>query len=90
MIAGLFAGVMGSTLGIGGGPILIPIWLSAGIDKEVASSSTATLILTSATIAFTITAFNGTYDELSIWKIMMYMLLAFVSSAIIKCMNCDI
>lgn len=85
MAAGLCAGILGATLGIGGGPILIPIWLSAGVDKEVASSSTATLILTSSTIAFTISAFNGTYDSIPLYKIFIYMLLAFISSAVIKC-----
>lgn len=58
LTAGFFAGVVGATLAIGGALILIPVWLKMGIDKNVAASSTAPLILTSALVAFTIASFN--------------------------------
>jgi len=52
---------MGSTLAIGGALILIPVWLKFGVNKDVAASSTATLILLGAMVAFTIALFNHIY-----------------------------
>jgi uncharacterized membrane protein YfcA len=60
--AGLSAGVLGATLAIGGAPILIPFWLRAGIDHNVASSTTPALILTSSLASFTISAMNRAYS----------------------------
>lgn len=62
VIGGFLAGAVGATLGIGGAPILIPIWLKAGIDHNVAANSTATLILSSSLIASTISALNNSYS----------------------------
>lgn len=64
-IGGFLAGAAGSTLGIGGAPILIPIWLKSNIDHNVAANSTPTLLLNSSLIAFTISAFNGSYSQIS-------------------------
>lgn len=58
MAGGFAAGVLGAALAIGGAPILIPIWLSCGINHNTASSTTPTLILTSSLISFTISAIN--------------------------------
>lgn len=85
MLVGFIAGVVGATLGIGGGILLIPIWMNVGIDKNIAVSSTPLLILTSAMIAFTLALFNGSYKEFSILKLAIFLTLAFVSSAVVKC-----
>ncbi len=61
MAAGFSAGLVGATLAIGGALVLIPVWLKLGIHKDVAVSSTATLILTSALVAATIAYFNSIY-----------------------------
>jgi uncharacterized membrane protein YfcA len=81
---GLMAGVVGSTLGIGGGILFMPIWLNVGIDKESAVSTTPILILTSAMISFAISLFNGFYSQIPIWKLFIFFGLAFISSIIIK------
>ena len=84
MTAGFFAGMVGATLAIGGALILIPVWLKFGVDKDVAASSTATLILISALVAFTIASFNSVYESVSVMTLTFYCLLAFVSAAIVK------
>jgi uncharacterized membrane protein YfcA len=61
IVVGFAGGVMGATLAIGGAIILIPVWLKLGVDKDVAASSTAPLILTAAMVAFTIALLNGNY-----------------------------
>ena len=58
ILAGFCAGIVGATLAIGGALILIPVWLKLGVDKDVAASSTATLIMTSALVAATVSFFN--------------------------------
>ena len=56
--AAFFSGFVGSILGIGSSLTLIPVWLKLGVDKDVAASSTATLILVSALVAFTAALLN--------------------------------
>jgi uncharacterized membrane protein YfcA len=58
IIAAFFSGFVGSILGIGSSLTLIPVWLKLGVDKDVAASSTATLILVSALVAFTAALLN--------------------------------
>ena len=82
--AGFGAGVLGATLAIGGAPILIPMWLNSGIDHNVASSTTPTLILISSLVSFTISAMGGAYDETPISKILLFVAVSFISSALIK------
>jgi len=65
MFNGLISGVLGATVAIGGGLILIPIWLKAGIEKEVVTSSTAPLIFFSASVSFLMSAVLGHYH--SVW-----------------------
>jgi uncharacterized membrane protein YfcA len=89
VLIGLVAGVLGSTLGIGGGILFIPIWLNVGIDKETAVSTTPILILTSAMISFAISLFNGFYSQIAVWKLIVFFGLAFVSSMVIKGNNCN-
>lgn len=84
LVAGFCAGVVGATLAIGGALILIPVWLKVGIDKDVAASSTAALILTSAMVAFTIAYFNSFYSQISTLTLLFYLILAFASAAIVK------
>lgn len=82
--AGFVAGMIGATLAIGGAIILIPVWLKLGVDKDVASNSTASLILISAMVAFTIAVFNGYYENVSSLGMLFYLVLAFVSAAVVK------
>ncbi len=84
MTAGFFAGMVGATLAIGGALILIPVWLKVGVDKDVAASSTATLIFTAAMVAFTVALVNGIYEDVSIFVMLFYLILAFVSAAVVK------
>lgn len=62
LFCGILAGVVGAALGIGGAPILIPLWLSMKIDPIAASSSTAPLILSSSLISITISGLNNNYQ----------------------------
>ena len=84
LIAGFCAGFVGATLAIGGALILIPVWLKAGIDKDVAASSTATLILISALVAFTVASFNSIYESIPLLTMLFYLILAFAGAAIVK------
>lgn len=84
MIAGFFAGMVGAMLAIGGALILIPVWLKMGVDKDVAASSTATLILTAAMVAFTVALANGIYEDVSVFVMLFYLVLSFVSAAVVK------
>ena len=56
LILGFMAGFVGGCLGIGGATILVPAWLDMGIDRSMASSSSAPLIFSSALIAFIVAA----------------------------------
>lgn len=58
--------------------------MKVGVDKDVATSSTATLILISALVAFTIAWFNNIYESVSFIGMLFYLILAFVSAAIVK------
>lgn len=78
---------MGATLAIGGALILIPLWLKLGVDKNYCSSTTPTLILMSALVAFTIALFNEQYEEVSTFLLIFYFILAFISSAVMKGKN---
>jgi uncharacterized membrane protein YfcA len=61
IVVGFCAGLVGATLAIGGALILIPVWLNLGVNKDVAASSTATLILLGSLVAFTVALFNHNY-----------------------------
>ena len=61
IINGFFAGLLGACISIGGGMVLLPLWFKAGIDKNVAMSSTGPLIFFSASISFFISALLGKY-----------------------------
>ena len=52
MISGFGAGVVGRTLGIGGAIILVPVWISMGIDRQIAPSSSGPLIFFFAMFLF--------------------------------------
>lgn len=83
-MVGFFAGLVGATLAIGGALILIPVWLNLGVNKDVAASSTATLILLGGTVAFTVAIFNHSYERVSTFLLIFYLILAFVGVAIVK------
>ena len=65
LYVGFAAGCIGGMLGIGGSILLIPVWLELGIDKDVATSSTAPLIFTSAFISMFIAFLANMYT--SVW-----------------------
>ena len=82
MISGLFAGMIGGALGLGGAIILVPVWLNQGIDKNIATSSSGPLIFFSAIVAFFMAFLCGMYDDAL--SLVFYFALAFISSALIK------
>ncbi len=88
MFNGFIAGVLGACVAIGGGLVLIPLWLKAGIDKDIVTSSTAPLIFFSSSISFIISALLGQYD--SIFLIILFFALSFTSSYVIKSKNKNI
>lgn len=63
MILGFAGGFTGGMLGIGGAIILVPAWLSMGMDKNIASSSTGPLILASAFISMVLAFLCQFYDS---------------------------
>lgn len=84
MIAGFVAGFLAGLMAIGATLILVPVWLKVGVDKDYAGNSTATLILMSSAVTFTIAYFNHVFEEIPIWVMVFYLVLAFVSSAVVK------
>ena len=82
MISGLFAGLIGGALGLGGAIILVPVWLNQGIDKNVAASSSGPLIFFSAAVAFFMAFLGDNYDDALI--LLFYFVLAFAGSAVVK------
>lgn len=65
MFNGFLAGVLGATVAIGGGLVLVPLWLKAGIEKDIVINSTAPLIFFSSSISFFISVLLGEYDSIS-------------------------
>lgn len=65
MFNGFLAGVLGATVAIGGGLVLVPLCLKAGIEKDIVINSTAPLIFFSSSISFFISALLGEYDSVS-------------------------
>ena len=82
LYVGFCAGCIGGMMGIGGSIILIPVWLDSGIDKEIATSSTAPLIFTSALISMFIAVLCNMYT--SFLEVLFHFALAFVASFYIK------
>lgn len=84
MGVGLAAGFLGGALSIGGGVVLVPLWLKMGIDKNTAISSTGPLMFLSASTSFLVSAVLGKYDE--VYSVFFFLGLGFVSSYLIKSM----
>lgn len=82
MISGLFAGLIGGALGLGGAIILVPVWLNQGIDKNVAASSSGPLIFFSALVAFFMAFLGNNYNDFL--SLLFYFVLAFTGSAVVK------
>ncbi len=64
MFNGFAAGFAGACVGIGGGMVLLPLWFRAGIDKNVAASSTGPLIFFSASVSFFISVMSNKYESI--------------------------
>lgn len=82
MILGFAGGFTGGMLGIGGAIILVPAWLEMGIDKNVASGSSAPLIFSSAFISMVIAMLCHFYYSYT--AIIFYLLLSFIASYYVK------
>lgn len=82
MILGFSGGFAGGMLGIGGAIILVPAWLEMGMDKGIASSSSAPLILASAFISMVIALLCHFYD--SFIMIVFYFGLSYIASHYVK------
>ena len=82
MMTGFLAGFLGGAVSLGGGMVLVPIWIKLGIDKNIAAGSTGPLIFFSSTVSFFIELMLGSYKSLPI--ILCYILLAFVGSYSVK------
>jgi uncharacterized membrane protein YfcA len=58
MFYGFIAGLTGGAIGLGGATILVPVWLNMGVDKDVATASSAPLIMISSFCSFFISALS--------------------------------
>ena len=81
---GFAAGFTGGVLGIGGAIILVPAWLQMGIDRDVASSSSSPLILSSAFISSFVAALCGYYDSTLV--VLANLIWGFIASFYVKSM----
>ena len=76
----LIAGFLGGMLGIGGGIILTPLWLSFGVEpQETTSSSIVGVIFTSFVSSFQVIMSGG----LQFYEVYFFFPLSFISSLII-------
>jgi hypothetical protein len=82
MFNGFLAGILGGAISIGGGTVLVPLWFRAGIEKNIALSSTGPLIFFSASVSFFTSALLGKYD--SALTVFLYFALSFIGSYIVK------
>lgn len=82
ILSGFGAGVVGGTLGIGGAIILVPVWISFGVDKTVAPASSGPLIFFSAMVSFMMALLQDSYETFSI--LVFYFILAFFGAWAIK------
>jgi uncharacterized membrane protein YfcA len=82
VINGFLAGVLGGCVSIGGGMVLVPLWFNAGIDKNVATSSTGPLIFFSSSISFFISVLLGKYDFFLL--VVLFFAVSFSGSYLIK------
>ena len=82
MMNGFVAGVLGACVSIGGGMVLVPIWLNAGVNRNVVTSSTGPLIFFSSSISFFISVLLGKYD--SFLMVVIFFLVSFCGSYLVK------
>lgn len=82
ILNGFIAGLLGACISIGGGMVLLPLWFKAGVDKNVATSSTGPLIFFSSSISFFISALLGKYE--SFWLVIVFFAVSFTGSYLIK------
>lgn len=84
LIAGFVAGFLAGLMAIGATLILVPIWMKVGVDKDYAGNSTATLILYSSLITFSVAYINHVFEHIPYYVMVFYLVLSFVSSALVK------
>lgn len=82
MMTGFIVGVLGSMIGMGGGLILVPVWLKAGMQKDVVVNSTPPLIFFLASISFLSSVLLGQYSSFGV--VAMYFCLSFTGSYLVK------
>lgn len=82
LYGGFAAGCAGGMLGIGGAIILVPYWLEVGFDKDIATSSSAPLVFSSAFISMVIATLCGMYT--SIGQVVFHFIWAFLASFYVK------
>jgi uncharacterized membrane protein YfcA len=63
MFNGFLAGLMGGSISIGGGMVLVPLWLRVGVDKYIATCSVGPLIFFSSSVSFFISLLLGYYNS---------------------------
>jgi uncharacterized membrane protein YfcA len=82
MFNGFLAGMLGGSVSIGGGMVLVPLWIRAGINRNVAAGSTGPLIFFSSSISFFIAVLLDSYQ--SFWEIFLYFSISFIGSYLVK------
>ena len=82
MFNGFIAGVIGASLGVSVGVVLVPLWLRSGVDRDIVVNSTAPLLFIESSVAFLISFLHNLYD--SFLYVFLFFLSSFIATFYIK------
>ena len=85
MFNGFLAGLLGGSVAVSGGIVLMPLWLRDGIDRDIVVNSTAPLIFFGSSVSFLISVLFSLYDSYS--TVLLFFFISFISTFFIKRSN---
>lgn len=77
----MFAGIAGGALGLGGATILVPSWLSIGIEPNKVVANSIPLIFSTSLSLFFVSLISKSYEN---EIILAFLVLSFIASFVIR------